>query len=250
MLYISDRPVVEASGGFCRFGGMPLPKFSRNALFGVGGEQKFMDDRHAVQNEAGSGNRKCKCCGSWLSHWQNNARTNRRKCVYLGCGAAPVHGAHVKFIDMDKLRKFPKSWLIPLCAKHNNPGHKNLFYISSTVELVKEKASSKCCKTEKKANKNKNFLMKVIKKKVQLSCSCGTVSEHYTINTGSKRKRCAVTPCGKPTREFAVMRGEDGRAGKGLWIAPVCKKHKSSGDPVFIEGPAWLVPLGPGKECK
>lgn len=226
-----------------------MAKYCKDGPFGVDGKQRFMDDRHAVENEGGSGERACKCCDSWLAHWQNNAGSARARCAYLGCSAEARHGAHIKFVDMDKLRKFGKSWLIPLCAKHNNPNHKYPFYIDKTVTLIQEGPAARCGKTVTQANRNRNYEMTMVRSRVDLTCGCKTVSDHYAANCKSSRSRCVVTPCGASTREFGVMKSNDGRTDKGLWIAPVCRAHKSARDPVFIESTAWLVALGPGRNC-
>lgn len=218
-----------------------MPKFDKTSKFGVDGKQKYMEDRHPVLNEDGSGVRKCQCCDSWLAHWQNNSKSKRSKCVYLGCNANAVHGAHIKFYEIDKGRKYPKSWLIPLCAKHNNPSHKNPFYVSARCELIAEKAQRKCGKTTKSANRNNNFEIKVIKKAPKPKCKCKDALEHYQLNAKSKRERCAITPCGKPSKEAYLVKSVDARTDKKLWLAPICSKHASSKKPMFIESLASLV---------
>lgn len=218
-----------------------MPSFDKNFKFGVDGKQKYMKDRHPVLNEGGSGDRKCKCCDSWLAHWQNNSKSKRAKCVYLGCSADAVHGAHIKFYDMDKGRKLRASWLIPLCAKHNNSNYKKPFYISVKCELIAEKEQRNCGKTAKTANRNKNFEIKVIKKKVKLKCQCNDGLEHYQLNAKSKRKRCAITPCGKPTKKVFLVKSVDGRTDKKLWLVPICSNHEGSNEPLFIESLASLV---------
>lgn len=226
-----------------------MPAYSKTGKFGVKAEQSYMDDRDPVENEKGSGARSCKCCDSWLAHWENNARTSRRECVYMGCRAKPAHGAHVKYIDIDKGRKLPKSWIIPLCEKHNNPGHKNPFYIDKTVELVPEGSGSKCFRSSKQATKDSNFYMRVVRRKITLKCDCATLSDHYQVNSKSKRRRCVVTPCGKQTREFGVLQSADKRTDSNLWIAPVCRTHKKWPEPFYLENAAWLVPFKPGRNC-
>lgn len=225
-------------------------KYGRNAKFGVKGEQPFMEDRHPVVNEKGSGSKSCKCCDSWIAHWINNSGSNRARCVYKGCNSESQDGAHVKFYDIDKQKWETGSWLVPLCKKHNNPNQTNLFYIDKNCELVREAASNKCFKSEKKATKNTNFLVKVKSKDPKVRCACATSLVHYQNTARSTRVRCAVTPCGAVSTKAVAVKSEDKRTDADKWLVPMCDKHAKSPKALWIERPAKLVTLAKTPACK
>ncbi|MEL6479609.1 MAG: hypothetical protein AAFR17_19960 [Pseudomonadota bacterium] len=227
-----------------------MPKgLDKTAKFGLRGEQKYMTDRHPVENEAGSGKRPCKCCDSWIAHWINNSGAKRARCAYLGCGRETEHGAHLRFYDIDKQRFHPGRWLVPLCATHNNPNQKNLFYIDKRCELVKEAKSSKCFRSRTEASRATNFEIVVRDRKPKLACACPDALTHYRLVARSKRARCAAVPCGAEAKT-AIGVEVLGPGRKKLWLAPLCPRHAKLRDPIFIESMAALVDPKPDRACQ
>ena len=225
-----------------------MAKF-RTDIFGVKSEQKWMTDRHAFQNEAGSGKDKITCCDSWIDHWKNQTGSKRARCAYLGCSKETEHGAQIRFYDTDKMRFLRTRWMIPLCPSHNHPSRKNLFYIDKRCELAPHGKTGKCFKTAPAANKNKNFCVKVRKKKPKLSCTCASPLDHYHANADSKRTRCLASPCGKPAQFVVSIRSEDGRRKVDNHLALLCKAHHATTDAFFIESTGYLVVPGKTRKC-
>lgn len=59
----------------------------------------------------------CKCCNTWLEHWEKHKKTKAYKCMHCdeNCEDTPLVGAHVQ-----KIAKTDKKWyIIPFCQKCN-----------------------------------------------------------------------------------------------------------------------------------
>lgn len=88
-----------------------------------------------VRNITGSSSRSpgCRHCGFWIYHYvtQTKQWNQQFTCSELTCQEKASAGGHV-FVKNEGRIQF----IIPLCAKHNNPSHTDWFQIKN-VKLVR-----------------------------------------------------------------------------------------------------------------
>ena len=63
---------------------------------------------------------------SWLEYWEEKTGNRAPTCGVWGCYSRAEHGGHVKKCDnfFDT-----KSYIVPLCARCNNPNNTEEFYV-------------------------------------------------------------------------------------------------------------------------
>lgn len=218
--------------------------------FGKNGTQKIYKDRHPVQNHEGSSERPKCGCGSWLNHWKiytGNENTNP-SCSYMGCSAPGVHGAHVRYVKIDKTRNgelIPKpygpSFIVPMCETHNNPKLKAPYFIAKERWGINDQAREECKTATYRLNRQNYFHMKVIKLTGKPKCGCPSYFQHYRNLSGSKRQRCVAMECRAKARMAVAMRSMDRRTDYDKWVAPVCRSHARAGKEIFVKRRADVV---------
>lgn len=224
---------------------------AKNTGFGIDGCQKEYSDRDPVVNQVGSSNSPRCGCGSWLNHWRLYAVSDRAKCVYMGCSSEAAHGAHVQFATKhgNSFSGRGPAYIVPLCAKHNNPNHKGPFFISVSCELVDEKAREECSTAEYRLNKQNYFHMRIARASGRIRCGCTDLWSHYEIVAKSKRQRCVAIECGRDAIKAVPMRSLDRRTDRDAWIAPVCAVHARQGSEIFIKRKAPVANPKRSPDC-
>ena len=132
----------------------------------------------------------------------------------------------------EKWEKRGKSFIIPLCKKHNNPKQTNPFFIDKNCELINDQFRDKCEQSTYILNKNSYFFMKVIRSPKKTKCGCDDFWSHYKRITGSKRTRCTAMECGADAVAAGQKVALDKRRDFDKWIAPMCKTHLKPGSEV------------------
>lgn len=229
--------------------------------YGLGGTQKVYKDRHPVQNHEGSSKRPKCGCGSWLNHWKIYTGNEKRDpaCFYMGCSKPGKHGAHVRFVKIDKTKKnkkgefipkpYGQSFIIPMCEKHNNPQFKAAFFIAKDRWAVDDKAREECKTATYRLNRQNYFRMKVISLSGKPKCGCPSYFQHYRNVSGSGRQRCVAMECGKSASLAVAMRSTDGRTDYDKWMAPVCRGHARAGKEIYIKRHADVVTPKKTDDC-
>ena len=95
-----------------------------------------------VKNLHGTSGLRCRC-GSWISHWKNNAHSDRTVCAVVGCGRHATVGAHVISVDR---RNDHQWWIAPFCSRHNNYRFDENVFLDSRITLVSANKSYTCTK--------------------------------------------------------------------------------------------------------
>ena len=167
---------------------------------------------------------------------------------YLTCNADAVHGAHIQQADKTGTRLVGKTYIVPLCAKHNNPSRKKPFYIDKNCEWIQETKKEKCKTVGLDVQMNNYFFLKVGEQKTKPRCGCADHSQHYYLVSRSKRVRCAAMPCRNKATQVAPMKSLDKRTDRDRWLAPLCKKHGKKGTEIYVERSTIMV--SPRKHTK
>lgn len=229
--------------------------------FGKDGVQKVYKDRHPVHNHEGSSKRPKCGCGSWLNHWKiyTGNEDSNPSCSYMGCSAKGIHGAHVRFVKIDKTKKnrkgeyipkpYGQSFIVPMCETHNNPKLKAPYFITKDRWGIDDQAREECKTATYRLNKQNYFRMRVVKLSGKPKCGCPSYFQHYRNLSGSKRQRCVAVPCNTKARMAVAMRSRDGRTDYDKWLAPVCRRHGRVGLEFYIKRKADVVTPRKDKSC-
>ena len=85
-----------------------------------------------VRHKGGTGDRSCRKCRSWISHWEILSCEIRGKCSRYGCSKAATEGAHVCISRTRNKRE----WIVLTCSSCNPPYSTDEFRIVKKTRLV------------------------------------------------------------------------------------------------------------------
>lgn len=88
----------------------------------------------------------CKCCKSWLAHWQNATESKTVVCSVSGCNCnneLEIVGAHVVKSPEDR-KDIKGCFIIPLCKEHNHFSNDGSIKIHKHTKLIVTKKLPTC----------------------------------------------------------------------------------------------------------
>ena len=93
-----------------------------------------------IKNVSGSAGHQPPKYRTWIQYYRSQYKIKHKlTCSYYYCNRQDVHGAHVnKYLLNITISNifYPKTYIIPLCPKHNNPNFKQAFYIKNNTKLL------------------------------------------------------------------------------------------------------------------
>ena len=90
-----------------------------------------------VQNVSGSAGHSPPKYRTWIQYYRSQFKIKHAlTCAEFYCTRTDIHGAHINKYYFNYIKAYHKTYIIPLCPKHNNPNFKQSFYIKYNTKLL------------------------------------------------------------------------------------------------------------------
>lgn len=74
---------------------------------------------------------------TWIEYYRRHYKIKYKlTCSEYYCDRKDIHGAHINIYFLNIIKVYHKTYIIPLCPKHNNPKNIDTFYIKYNTKFL------------------------------------------------------------------------------------------------------------------